>query len=57
MIKELDCRGLACPAPVLQTKEVIEKEPVDNIKVTVDNEAAKQNVKRFLESQQYKVNV
>ena len=57
MERELDCRGLACPAPVLQTKELIEKEHPYAIKVTVDNEAAKQNVSRFLESQQFAVSV
>ncbi len=49
----LDCRGLACPAPVLQTKEAIEKEHPSIIKITVDNEAAKQNVSRFLESHKF----
>ena len=48
MTKEIDCRGLACPAPVLQTKEAIEKEHPVVIKVVVDNEAAKQNVSRFM---------
>ena len=57
MMKEIDCRGLACPAPVLQTKEALETEPLTKIKVTVDNEAAKQNVKRFLESQQFQVSI
>ena len=51
MTREIDCRGLTCPAPVLQTKNAIEKERFNIIKVTVDNEAAKQNVTRFLESQ------
>ena len=53
----LDCRGLACPAPVLQTKEAIEKEHPSIIKITVDNEAAKQNVSRFLESHKFQVSV
>jgi len=53
----LDCRGLACPAPVLQTKELIEKEHPGVIRVTVDNEASKQNVTRFLESQKFQVSV
>ena len=57
MSREIDCRGLACPAPVLQTKNAIEKERLNIITVTVDNEAAKQNVTRFLESQSFKVTV
>jgi len=57
MLKELDCRGLACPAPVLQTKEAMEKNHLDIIKVVVDNEASKQNVSRFMESQNLEVAV
>ena len=57
MKNEIDCRGLACPAPVIQTKECIEREHPGIIKITVDNEAAKQNVTRFLESQKYEVSV
>jgi selenium metabolism protein YedF len=56
-MKKIDCRGLACPAPVLQTKEMIEKESPETITVTVDNEAAQQNVTRFLESQNFSVSV
>lgn len=40
-MQELNCRGLACPAPVLQTKECLEKERPALIKVIVDNEASK----------------
>lgn len=54
-MKTIDCRRLACPAPVLQTKETLEKEHPDLIKITVDNEAAKQNVSRFLESQKFEI--
>lgn len=50
-MKEIDARGLACPGPVLQTKAAIEEERPGDIKIIVDNEAAKQNVCRFLESQ------
>jgi selenium metabolism protein YedF len=57
MTKELDCRGLACPAPVLQTKQKIEKENLSEIKVIVDNQAAKENVSRFLGTQKFEVAV
>ena len=57
MTKEIDCRGLACPAPVLQTKEAIEKEHPNVIKVVVDNEASKENVFRFMGSQGLEVSV
>lgn len=55
MIKELDCRGMACPAPVLQTKNAVEAEGPGLINVLVDNEAARDNVSRYLESQRFRV--
>ncbi|MFZ7110390.1 MAG: sulfurtransferase-like selenium metabolism protein YedF [Desulfatiglandales bacterium] len=57
MKREIDCRGLACPTPVLETKKAIEAENPDMIMVAVDNEAARQNVARFLESQKFHVSV
>ena len=50
-MKKIDARGLACPAPVLQTKAVLEGDHPDKVNVAVDNAAAQQNVQRFLESQ------
>ncbi len=55
MINELDCRGMNCPAPVLSVRDVLEKEAPAAITVLVDNEAARQNVSRFLEHQSYLV--
>jgi len=46
---------MACPAPVIQTKNTIETEHPNMIEILVDNEAAKQNVTRFLESQRFVV--
>jgi len=57
MMKEIDCRGLACPAPVLQTKEALERGHPSVIKVVVDNEASKQNVARFMTSQNLEVSI
>ena len=56
-MKEIDARGLACPAPVLQTKDAIEEENLNSIEVIVDNEAGRQNVSRFLKSQGFEVSV
>ena len=42
----LDCIGLPCPKPVLKTKEALEQGHT-LIRVTVDNEASKNNVTRF----------
>ncbi|MBW1974249.1 MAG: sulfurtransferase-like selenium metabolism protein YedF [Deltaproteobacteria bacterium] len=53
MERKLDCRGLACPAPVLKTKEVIEKENPEKIIIIVDNPAARENVGRFLKKSGY----
>jgi selenium metabolism protein YedF len=50
-MKEIDARGLACPAPVLQTKAALQEEQPDGVRVVVDNAASQQNVQRFLESQ------
>lgn len=55
MSKTLDARGLVCPAPVLLTKEAVEKEDLTDIEVLVDNEAAKENVSRFLGFRQFMV--
>ena len=56
-MKTIDCRGLACPAPVLRTKDTIEAEGLDEIAVLIDNEAARENVSRFLGSQNFEVAV
>ena len=50
-MKEIDARGLACPAPVLHTKAALQEEKPGSVKVMVDNAASQQNVQRFLESQ------
>ncbi|BEQ16373.1 sulfurtransferase-like selenium metabolism protein YedF [Desulfoferula mesophila] len=53
----LDCKGLACPQPVMRAKELLEKEAPDSLEVLVDNQAAGQNVQRFLQSQGYEAEV
>jgi selenium metabolism protein YedF len=50
-MKEIDARGLACPAPVLQTKASLQENSPNAVRVVVDNAASQQNVQRFLESQ------
>ncbi len=54
-MRELDCRGLACPAPVLKTRQVLGEENPGAMAVTVDNEAARENVSRFLTHQGFSV--
>ncbi|QJT08100.1 sulfurtransferase-like selenium metabolism protein YedF [Oceanidesulfovibrio marinus] len=53
----LDCKGLACPQPVLRCKRCIEDESPDSMEVVVDNDAARQNVSRYLQNQGYAVEV
>jgi len=54
-MKLIDCRGLDCPAPVLKTKEAVVNKKLNKVTILVDNEAAKQNVSRFLEFQKFQV--
>jgi len=54
-MKELDARGLSCPAPVLLTKNTIETEKPEQIRIILDNEASGQNVSRFLSSKNFSV--
>lgn len=51
MKKELDCRKLACPSPVIMTKKELEDMKEGQLLVIVDNEAAKENVSRLVRSQ------
>lgn len=56
-IEKLDCRGMACPNPVLQTKELIENKNPGRLSILVDNPAARENVSRFLGRCGFTVNV
>ena len=50
MEKKLDCRGLACPLPVVNAKKAVEElNTGDVLTVLVDNEIAVQNLTRFAE--------
>ena len=46
----VDCRGLACPQPVLRTKAALQ-DATSPLLIIVDNEAACSNVTRLAESQ------
>lgn len=50
-MKKLDCKGLACPKPVMETKAFIEANPSEMFEILVDNPVSSQNVTRFLASQ------
>ena len=50
MKKNIDCRGMACPLPVVNAKKAAEELlSGDVLTVTVDNEIAVQNLTRFAE--------
>ncbi|MDQ7032848.1 MAG: sulfurtransferase-like selenium metabolism protein YedF [Desulfonauticus sp.] len=51
----LHCEGLPCPQPVLQCKRSISENSPDLLIVYVDNDAAKENVSRFLIMHKYKI--
>lgn len=56
-MNKIDARGLSCPAPVLETKAAVESRHPHRIQVMMDNEPARQNVARFLDSQGYRTEV
>ncbi|MBQ1421030.1 MAG: sulfurtransferase TusA family protein, partial [Desulfovibrio sp.] len=48
MATTLDCRGLTCPQPVINTKKLIAESHPAELFVLVDNPASLENVSRFL---------
>ena len=51
-MKILNCKGLTCPQPVIETKNFLAANPqMEALTVEVDNLAAAQNVERFLGTQ------
>jgi selenium metabolism protein YedF len=50
MPKIIDLSGLACPLPVIRTKEALEGGETVEFIVVVDNDAARDNVSRFAQS-------
>lgn len=48
-MKEIDGRGLQCPQPVILTKKALEETNDSEIIVIVDNEVARENIKRLVE--------
>ena len=45
--KKIDARGLACPKPVVMTKNALEEMEAGTVEVLVDNKPAVENVSRF----------
>ena len=57
MPKIIDLSGLACPLPVIRTKETLEGGETQEFIVVVDNDAARDNVSRFAQSRGCTVSV
>ncbi len=47
----IDCRGLACPQPVVTTKQALDQLKEGEMIVIVDNASSCNNVERFVQSQ------
>lgn len=50
----IDCKGLKCPAPVINTKKYFDGIEEGKASVIVDNEVAKNNISKFAESNGFK---
>lgn len=55
-MKQIDCRGLSCPEPVLRAKAALEQ-GVEPFAILVDNEASRDNVLRFGHSRNCRVDL
>ena len=56
-MKTVDCRGLACPQPVMETKKALDTSETKEVVVLVDNPTSRENVSRFAASQGYQVSM
>lgn len=56
-IKKVDCRGLACPQPVINTKKALESLDWGTVVTLVDNDTARENVTLFARNAGYKAEV
>ncbi|AMP20735.1 hypothetical protein AZF37_05690 [endosymbiont 'TC1' of Trimyema compressum] len=55
VVKQIDARGLECPKPVILTKKALEE--TNSISILVDNEVARDNVRRFGENGGFDVTI
>ncbi len=56
-MKEIDCRGMGCPQPVVTTKQALDQLEEGELIVIVDNPSPCGNVERFARSQGCSVDV
>lgn len=57
MEKIVDARGLACPQPLIHTKKALEEFDGEELVTIVDNETARDNILRFVKSQNLEAEV
>lgn len=53
-MKTIDCRGMACPAPVIAVKKALEEQA--ELRVLLDEGAARENVSRFVRNRGFLTN-
>ena len=54
---EINCRGLACPSPVINTKKALDNIASGTVTTIVDNLISRDNVAMFAKNSGYSVNV
>lgn len=57
MTIEVDVRGLSCPIPVIKVKEVLEKDPGEEVAVLIDSATTRENVTRLAEQKGFSVSM
>jgi selenium metabolism protein YedF len=54
-MREIDCRGMACPQPVVTTKQTLDQSEDNEVTIIVDNPSSSENVERFAKSEGHSV--
>lgn len=54
-MREIDCRNLSCPAPVITAKKALENAGNELVRIVVDAGAPRENVARFARSRGFSV--
>lgn len=57
MTIKIDCRGLACPQPVLKAKKALDEISAGKVTVVVDNTTSRENVTMFAQNAGHRVEV
>jgi selenium metabolism protein YedF len=54
-MSEIDCRGMACPLPVVTAKQALDKIPEGEVTLLLNDPVSRENVERFGRSQGHQV--